>query len=226
MFASPATLRNPTHGGNRLSDRPPNAGGSRPDSAGAALAGANIVVTGASTGIGRAIALAAANAGANLAITYRGEEREARAVAAQIEGAHRHAHVFRLDLADAASIADLADDANRALGRIDVWINNAGADILTGRAANLPDTKKLDLLLSVDLRGTILASWEAVRIMREQSTGGVIINMSWDHVLIGMAGRNPADVRGGQGRRARLQQVARTKRRSAHPRQRPGARLD
>lgn len=176
-----------------MSDRPPTppAGGSRSASAGAALAGANVVVTGASTGIGRAIALAAARAGANVAITYRSEEREARSVAAEIERTHGGAHVFRLDLGDPASITDLADDANRALGRIDVWINNAGADILTGRAAKLPDTKKLDLLLSVDLRGTILASWEAVRIMREQSAGGVIVNMSWDHVLTGMAGRNP-----------------------------------
>ncbi len=55
---------------------------------------------------------------------------------------------------------------NRALGRIDVWINNAGADILTGDGAKLPGSEKLDLLLAVDLRGTILASWEAVRVMQ------------------------------------------------------------
>ena len=172
-----------------MSDR--HAGASRPGGAGAALAGANVVVTGASTGIGRAIAVAAADAGATLAITYRGEEQEARSAADEIERSGRKAHVFRLDLGDAASIADLAQDAHRALGRIDVWINNAGADVLTGRAAGLPDTKKLDMLLSVDLRGTILASWEAVRVMREQPTGGVILNMSWDHVLTGMPGRNP-----------------------------------
>jgi 3-oxoacyl-[acyl-carrier protein] reductase len=172
-----------------LSDR--HAGASRSGGTGAALAGATVLVTGASTGIGRAIALAAAHAGADVAITYRNEEREARSAAAEIESLGRRAPVFRLDLADAASIADLAGDVQRALGRIDVWINNAGADILTGPAANLPDTKKLDVLLSVDLRGTILASWEAVRLMREQPAGGVILNMSWDHVLIGMSGRNP-----------------------------------
>ena len=155
------------------------------------MTGATVLVTGASTGIGRAIALATAHAGADVAITYRGEEREARSASAEIEGLGRRAHVFHLDLADAASIADLAADAQRALGRIDVWINNAGADILTGRTASLPDARKLDLLLSVDLRGTILASWEAVRVMREQTAGGVILNMSWDHVLVGMSGRNP-----------------------------------
>ncbi len=63
-------------GCNRLSIISPPAGDLRPGSAGAALAGANVaLVTGASTGIGRAIALAAANAGADVAITYRSEER-------------------------------------------------------------------------------------------------------------------------------------------------------
>ena len=86
------------------------------------------------------------------------------------------------------------------LGRLDAWINNAGADILTGAAASLSDVAKLDLLLSVDLRGTMLASWRAAEILAAEPDGGVIINMSWDHVLTGMAGTNPqlfAAVKGG-----------------------------
>jgi 3-oxoacyl-[acyl-carrier protein] reductase len=74
---------------------------------------------------------------------------------------------------------------------VDVWVNNAGADILTGAAMQLSPLEKLDQLLAVDLRGTILASWEAARLMREQPAGGVILNMSWDHVITGMEGRNP-----------------------------------
>jgi 3-oxoacyl-[acyl-carrier protein] reductase len=81
--------------------------------------------------------------------------------------------------------------AKAALGRLDVWINNAGADILTGSGAQLSDGDKLDLLLAVDLRGTILASWEAAALFGAQPAGGVIINMSWDHALVGMPGRNP-----------------------------------
>ena len=46
-------------------------------------------------------------------------------------------------------------------------------------------------MLAVDLRGTVLASWAAVDLMRAQPTGGVIINMSWDHVSFGMEGENP-----------------------------------
>src|SRR5204862_1163272 len=86
------------------------------------------------------------------------------------------------------------------LGGLDVWVNNAGADILTGSGASLSDVEKLDRVLGVDLRGTILASWHAEELLGAQDRGGVIINMSWDHVLTGMAGLNPqlfAAVKGG-----------------------------
>ena len=102
-------------------------------------------------------------------------------------------------------------------------MNNAGADILTGAGASLSPIEKLDLLLAVDLRGTMLASWQAAEMLGAQEEGGVIINMSWDHVLTGMAGRNPQLYRGGQGRRARLQQVARAIGRAARARQRARA---
>jgi 3-oxoacyl-[acyl-carrier protein] reductase len=75
--------------------------------------------------------------------------------------------------------------------RIDAWVNNAGADILTGAGAALDRRAKLDLVLGVDVRGTVLASWAAVEHMRAGPAGSVIINMSWDHVSTGMAGENP-----------------------------------
>jgi 3-oxoacyl-[acyl-carrier protein] reductase len=67
---------------------------------------------------------------------------------------------------------------------VDVWINNAGADILTD-AGHTTWIEKLDRLMSVDLRGTVLASWAAVELMRAQQSGGVILNMAWDHVAAG-----------------------------------------
>jgi 3-oxoacyl-[acyl-carrier protein] reductase len=70
-------------------------------------------------------------------------------------------------------------------------VNNAGADILTGPGAALSALERLDRLLAVDLRGTVLASWQAAELLGAQPQGGVIINVSWDHVLIGMAGLNP-----------------------------------
>jgi 3-oxoacyl-[acyl-carrier protein] reductase len=108
--------------------------------------------------------------------------------------------VIQLDLTDEQSVRALGTAAHDALGRLDVWVNNAGADILTGAAASLSAVEKLDLLLAVDLRGTMLASWRAAEMLGAREEGGVIINMSWDHVLSGMPGLNPqlfAAVKGG-----------------------------
>jgi 3-oxoacyl-[acyl-carrier protein] reductase len=169
-----------------------------------ALDGIAVVVTGATSGIGRAIAIAAAHAGADVALTYAHHESEAQDTAREIVAAGRRAALFALDLADATrvdgALATLASGARAAFGRVDVWVNNAGADILTGEGANLSADAKLDRLIAVDLRGTILASWQAVSILSTQERGGVIINMSWDHVLTGLEGRNPqifAAVKGG-----------------------------
>jgi len=164
------------------------------------LEGRGVLVTGASSGIGRAIAIAAARAGADVALTYRSNATGARETEAQIRALGRRAVAFQIDLADGAALATLGASAHDGLGRLDAWINNAGADILTGPAASMSDVQKMDLLLSVDLRGTILTSWQAAETLAAQPDGGVIINMSWDHVLTGMPGTNPqlfAAVKGG-----------------------------
>jgi 3-oxoacyl-[acyl-carrier protein] reductase len=162
------------------------------------LGGRVVLVTGASSGIGRAVALAAARAGADVAVTYRANESGAAEVASAIRAMQRRTLVLPLDLAVEASIGAVGPAVRASLGPIDVWINNAGADILTGSHASRSDLEKLERLLAVDLRGTILASWAAAAALGDR--GGVIINMSWDHVLTGMAGRNPqmyAAVKGG-----------------------------
>ena len=71
--------------------------------------------------------------------------------------------------------------------------------MLTGEAAEWEWERKLDVLLAVDLKGTIACSYAAGEVMREER-GGTIMNMSWDHVTTGMAGENPqlfAAVKGG-----------------------------
>jgi len=149
------------------------------------LEGKTVLVTGASRGIGRAIALACAQAGADTALTYRSNARQAEDVAAAVRALGRRAHLMRADISRPEDVAALGPVARDALGRVDVWVNSAGADILTGEARDLSPIRKLDLLLAVDLRGTVLASWAAVELMRTQGGGGVIINMSWDHVVSG-----------------------------------------
>jgi 3-oxoacyl-[acyl-carrier protein] reductase len=150
-----------------------------------------MVITGASSGIGRGIALAAARAGADLALTYKSNEPGVRETAAGVASFGRRVVVQKMDLADARSINALADDVVAALGHIDAWVNNAGADIVTAGADSLSRLDKLDLLLRVDVRGTMIASWKAAELMAAQSGGGVIINISWDHVATGMEGSNP-----------------------------------
>jgi len=165
-----------------------------------ALDGLVVLVTGASSGIGRSIALACARAGADVAITFRRNESGARRVETDIASLGRRVMVVPLDVSDRASVRAAAEQVIADAGRLDGWINNAGADVLTGPSASLSDSEKLDLLLQVDLRGTMTASWEAAAIMATQPEGGVIINMGWDHAVTGMAGRNPemfAAVKGG-----------------------------
>jgi 3-oxoacyl-[acyl-carrier protein] reductase len=162
--------------------------------AGPTLAGKVVLITGASSGIGRAIALACAEAGADLALTYRANRRGADDTAERVRGHGRRVELYSVDVADEPALETLATRARDAFGRVDVWVNNAGADILTGEAARLTWIEKLDRLLTVDLRGTVVASWKAVALMRGQPAGGVILNVSWDHVLGGGAKGGYAEV--------------------------------
>ena len=155
------------------------------------LDGARTVVTGASSGIGAAIAEAFAAAGATVLVTYRRSEAAARAVAGGIEGCGGRALVARADLGTRAGCEALVAEARERLGGLDVWVNNAGADVLTGEESGWDWERKLDLLLAVDLKGTIACSYAAGAVMRGQPAGGMILNMSWDHVASGMAGDNP-----------------------------------
>jgi 3-oxoacyl-[acyl-carrier protein] reductase len=119
-------------------------------------------------------------------LTHRDSPERARAVADAIG-----ARVRRADLSTRDGCERLVAEAREELGRVDVWVNNAGADVLTGEAATWEWERKLDTLLAVDLKGTVACSYAIGEIMRGQEGGGAIVNMSWDHVTSGMAGENP-----------------------------------
>jgi 3-oxoacyl-[acyl-carrier protein] reductase len=83
----------------------------------------------------------------------------------------------------------IVDEAFAVLGHVDVWVNNAGADVLTGEPAQWPAERKLDALLDVDLKSTIRCSRLVAARMQP---GGCILNIGWDHATtVGMAGDNP-----------------------------------
>jgi 3-oxoacyl-[acyl-carrier protein] reductase len=150
------------------------------------LAGLRTVVTGASSGIGRAIATAFAAAGARVGIGFCHSSTAAHALADQLGSAHP---LLRADLSTPDGCTSIVEDAFAALERIDVWVNNAGADVLTGEAAQWPPEQKLQALLELDLKGTIRCSRLAAARM---GPGGCILNIGWDHATAdGMAGENP-----------------------------------
>jgi 3-oxoacyl-[acyl-carrier protein] reductase len=152
----------------------------------APLAGLRAVVTGASSGIGRAIAAAFAASGARVGIGFSRSSKAAQELAGELGTRHP---LLRADLSTLDGCASIVKEAFRTLGEIDVWVNNAGADVLTGEAAGWPPERKLDALLDVDLKATIRCS----RLVAERmAPGGCIINLGWDHATVdGMPGDDP-----------------------------------
>jgi 3-oxoacyl-[acyl-carrier protein] reductase len=159
----------------------------RPATAGR-LADKRAVVTGASSGIGRAIAELFAREGAELVISYCRNLAGAEQALAAIDAAGRRAWAVQADVSQADQVHRLVDEAFARLGAVDVWVNNAGTDILTAQAAGLSETEKLQRALDVDLRGTVLCCWAAAERLKAQGWG-VILNLSWDHALVGAPGR-------------------------------------
>lgn len=146
-----------------------------------------IVVTGASSGIGRAIALELsrrAGPDATTLVHYRRNADGAGETAAMIRDAGGRADVLAADLADAKDVARFADAAFDRLGGIQTWVNNAGADVLTGDAADWSFDQKLDRLWNVDVRGTMaLSRIVGPRLVAQSRAGGRIPSMvflGWD----------------------------------------------
>lgn len=146
--------------------------------------GCRAVVTGSTSGIGRAIALELALAGADLVVHGRDVQR-AESVAAAIRKLERNATVAVTDLAG-AQFESFVEQIWRE-SPVDVWVNNAGADVLTGPAAKLNFEEKLRQLWEVDVQATIGLSRAVGRRMFDRGSG-VILNIGWDQAESGMAG--------------------------------------
>ena len=151
------------------------------------LHGRTACVTGASTGIGRAIALELARAGADVSIHCRKSLTSAEAVTHEIKKLGRKAACFAADLAEPESHALLVERVWDEFGQCDIWVNNAGVDLLTGAGPGLSFERKLELLLAVDVTATVHLSREVGR--RMQLAGrGAILTIGWDQADRGMEG--------------------------------------
>jgi 3-oxoacyl-[acyl-carrier protein] reductase len=149
--------------------------------------GLRAAVLGSTSGIGRAVALALAEAGADVVIHGRAARDQAEQVAAEARGQGVRAQVLMADLADRAAGDGLAEAAWDLWGGLDAWLHIAGADTLTGAAAKLPFDAKLDRLWAVDVVATVRLTRAIGRRMKEHG-GGSIVTMGWDQAETGMEG--------------------------------------
>jgi 3-oxoacyl-[acyl-carrier protein] reductase len=148
------------------------------------------VITGASSGIGRGIAEAFVEEGADIVVNYLKSKERAESLVEDIIKTGRRAIAVQANMADEDDIDRLIEATIEEFGRIDIWVNNAGADILTGTGAAAEIHEKLEHLIEVDLRGTINACWSITPTMQDQGYG-VIVNMGWDLATHGFEGTNP-----------------------------------
>jgi NAD(P)-dependent dehydrogenase (short-subunit alcohol dehydrogenase family) len=136
------------------------------------LAGKRALVTGASRGIGAAIALALAERGADVAITYERSAERAAEVVRAIEGRGRRGLALQADSADAAAVKRSIDAAAGELGGLDILVNNAG--IARGGPVVEMALADIDALLAVNVRSVVLASQAAIPHL---GAGGRIISI-------------------------------------------------
>jgi 2-amino-4-hydroxy-6-hydroxymethyldihydropteridine diphosphokinase len=156
-------------------------------SPGRELAGLRALVTGSTSGIGRAVALELAAGGADVLVHGRRSPAAAAAVAQELRVRGVRSAVLLADLREPEVCRRLAEEAWSAWGGLDVLVNNAGADTLTGEAARWPFGRKLDELLAVDVSAAVALARDLGGRMKA-GRGGVVLNVGWDQAEAGMEG--------------------------------------
>ena len=140
------------------------------------------LVTGASRGIGRAIALRLAAEGADLALNFLANRAMAEEVAGEIRSSGRRAELFQADVRDDARVAAMVDAAAGALGGIDVWVNNAGVEF--EQPIEEIQEKNWEQTLAVNVKGMFFCCRAAAAHMSGRGHG-VIINIASRFGFIG-----------------------------------------
>lgn len=142
----------------------------------ARLQGRSALVTGGNTGIGRAIALAYAREGANVAFAWIEREAEARTLEKEISALGRKALGIRCDVTKEADVAACVRQTVSSLGRLDIVVSNAG--IQGPQAITETSVEDWDRMMAVHLRGAFLVSREAAKHMIPRRTGWIIFTCS------------------------------------------------
>ena len=153
------------------------------------IKGKNVLVTGATSGIGQAIAVHFATEGANVALNYRndrekleGTEELIDKMCSQVRGCGGKELPVEGDVSQEADIVRMCDEVVEQLGSLDILINNAG--IQTAAASHELTTSDFDKVINVNLRGAYLCAREAIKHFLKRGNGGIIINVSSVHEII------------------------------------------
>jgi 3-oxoacyl-[acyl-carrier protein] reductase len=136
------------------------------------LSGRCALVTGAARGIGKAIAQALAEVGANVAVNYRDREQNAQGVVDAIRELGRKAIAVRADVSDGAAVTSMKSAIERELGRVDVLINNAG--IALHRGLDELTEADFDRTIAVNLKAAFLCTQAVLPHMRAQRWGRIV----------------------------------------------------
>lgn len=154
------------------------------------LKGKNALVTGASSGIGQAIAIRLAQEGCNIAINYRKSEEEAseteemamQKACGQVEECGVQSLLIQGDVSKEDDIIQMVDAVVKKFGNIDILVNNAGIQV--EKASHEITASEFDKVISVNLRGAYLCAREAIKHFLSRGEGGTIINISSVHEII------------------------------------------
>lgn len=175
------------------------------------------LVTGAGVGIGRAIALCLAEAGAFVGVHFHNSQQEAKATLAEIRAAGGDGVLLRADLSDAAQATALVDKLVEQTQRMDILVNNAGDPLERVRIENC-SRETWEKSLAVNLTGAFLVTQKAIAPLRESGNGSIINNLSLSVQTGGANGAGPyAIAKGG------LQVMTRTLARELAPEVRTNA---
>ena len=150
------------------------------------LDGKCALVTGASRGIGRAVALKLASEGAKVALNFAGNEAAANAVCEEIKSAGGQAILVKADVSDEAAVQQMVQTVAEAFGRIDILVYNAGIT-RDGLLARMKE-EDWDAVLSTNLKGVFLTTKAATKLMMKQRAGR-IVNMASVVGVTGNAGQ-------------------------------------
>ncbi len=146
------------------------------------LKGKVVAITGASTGLGRAMAIRFGQEGANVVINYFEDEKEALAVKKEVDDAGGQGAIVQGDVTKEQDVINLVQTAVQQFGQLDIMINNAGIENpVPSHEMTLENWEKV---ISTNLTGAFLGSREAIKYFVEHNVKGNVINMSSVHEMI------------------------------------------